>query len=130
MLVATVVLAWLFPVLALSLVLWSVVEAGWRWSTALRRADRPSADSDAIGQPIQLLSAAALLGFGLAMTAFPDVGETVAEPSTLARLAISAWSLPVGLVLIAVSAVGLRAGGKVRRQRRTAMTDREPPVTV
>jgi uncharacterized iron-regulated membrane protein len=47
-LVATVVFAWLLPVLGLALVVWLVIEAGWRWFEIARgRRPAPGADPTA-----------------------------------------------------------------------------------
>lgn len=90
-------LGWLMPTLGLSLMIWLIAEQGWRW----RSGQLSSPISDGV-------KALLLAGFAVAMLVQPQP-EGDADLSTLPRLAMWAWSRPLGIALLLVAVVGVRA---------------------
>lgn len=117
------VLAWLLPLLGLSLVGWLVLERGWRWSRIVRRSRGPSRGADVRADRVaadrfgvlDAIKATVLGVLGSAMLAAPGLGEGREELATIPRLLTWAWSRPLGLVLLVVGLVGLAALVSSRR---------------
>ena len=99
MVVATIALGWLMPVLGLSLLVWLVVEAAWRWTTG----DQP------VPRPTTAVEVAVMTALGLAMLVVPGLGEDAELASTVLRAGAWFWSRPLGLVLLLGAAAGARA---------------------
>ena len=104
MVVATVALGWLLPVLGLSLLVWLVVEAGWRWLTG----DEP------VTAVTTSLTVALLGGLGAAMLIVPAWGEQDELTSTVLRAGAWFWSRPLGLLLLLAAVAGARARSSTR----------------
>lgn len=109
-LVAVAVLGWAMPLLAISVALWLVIEAGWRWSATI--LDRRPLDGDARAV---LAKGLLLIGLAVAMLAVPGLGEGEGvELSTVPRALAWAWSQPTALLVLVVGAAGVvasRLGG-------------------
>lgn len=104
LLAATAVLIWVLPTLGLSLAVWLVLESGWRWARAARAGGEGLSAS-----PLQLAKVATLSVLGVAMLARPDLGQAAEDPTTIQRLLVYGWSIPLGTVLIAVALIGVAA---------------------
>jgi uncharacterized iron-regulated membrane protein len=107
-----VLLAWLLPTLGLALLVWLVLERAFMWArlargrpTAARRGRHPAP----LRPGIEAYKAAAIGVLGLAMVLGPHIGDGDAELDTIPRLAAWAWSVPLGVVLLAAGLIGLYA---------------------
>ncbi|MFV0257971.1 MAG: PepSY-associated TM helix domain-containing protein [Acidimicrobiales bacterium] len=109
-LVAAAVLGYLLPVLGVSLVVWLVLEAGWRWGQVVR--DRRSAA--VTGRMSQLASALLIGATGAAMILQPAPGAADGGAGTVVRAVGWAWGEPLGVVFGLVGLVGVAAASTGR----------------
>ena len=113
-----VVLAWALPTLALSLLVWLVIERAVLWSQIARgkpKAKSATARMAKQGAPLkpgfEAYKAAGIAVLGLAMLVAPALGNPDKEwgvDTTLTLLAW-AWSRPLGVVFLAAGLIGMYA---------------------
>ena len=118
LLAIVLVLAWLLPTLALSLVVWLVIERALLW-TQIARGTREA--NSAIGRmakhgaPLkpgfEAWKASGIAALGLAMLVAPGLGKPGEEfgVNTTLTLLAWAWSRPLGLVFLVSGLVGMYA---------------------
>ncbi|MFV0525910.1 MAG: PepSY-associated TM helix domain-containing protein [Acidimicrobiales bacterium] len=105
-LVAAVVLGYLMPVLGLSLVVWLVLEAGWRWASSLRN---PATSPEGPGRIGRAVSAVIIAVSGAAMITAPVPGSSADDAGTVVRALDWAWGRPLGTLFILVGLIGIIA---------------------
>lgn len=112
------VLGWLLPTLALSLLVWLVIERALLW-TQIARGDHGARSAIARmtkhGAPlrpgIEMYKAAAVTAVGVFMLAAPGIGTFEPGPggASTANLLAWAWSWPLGIVFVACGLIGMYA---------------------
>jgi uncharacterized iron-regulated membrane protein len=119
-------LIWVLPTLAVALAVWLVLERGWQWwqlETDRRRGRKSRHVFERPG--IEAVKAALIAVAGLAMLAGPHIGDDDETLGALGKTVAWAWSVPVGVVFLAVGLIGLTAifastGRPTGRTRATA----------
>ncbi|MGH2943424.1 MAG: PepSY-associated TM helix domain-containing protein [Solirubrobacteraceae bacterium] len=113
-----VVLAWLLPTLALSLLVWLVIERAMLWWQIARGRHRGSAAISRMakqGAPlrsgVEMYKAAGVATIGLFMVAAPGLGTPQEEWGVAGTMNLLAWAWtrPLGVVFLACGAIGMYA---------------------
>ncbi len=118
LLATIVVLGWLLPTLALSLVVWLVIERAMLWTQIARgkhaatsAITRMAKHGAPLRPGIELYKAAAVTVIGVFMLAAPGIGTFEPGPggASTANLLAWGWSWPLGIVFLACGLIGMYA---------------------
>jgi uncharacterized iron-regulated membrane protein len=133
LLAIVLVLAWLLPTLALTVLIWLVIERGILWWQIAR--GKPAGKSAItrmaqLGVPlrpgIEMYKAAGVTTLALFMLVAPGIGKPLEEFGVAGtwNLLAWAWSRPLGIVFLVCGLIGMYAmymtGGRPARGRETA----------
>jgi hypothetical protein len=118
LLAIVLVLAWALPTLALSLVVWLVIERALLWTQIARgthKAKSATARMAKYGAPLkpgfEAYKATGIAVLGLSMLVAPGLGKPDEEwgVNTTLTLLAWAWSRPLGVVFLAAGLIGMYA---------------------
>lgn len=132
LLAIVLVLAWLLPTLALSLLIWLVIERAMSWTQIARgshKAKSATARMAKQGVPlkpgIEAYKAVGVTTIGMFMLVAPGLGNPDEESgvNTMLTILAWAWSRPLGIVFLAAGLIGIYAmyvtDGKAERDDTT-----------
>jgi uncharacterized iron-regulated membrane protein len=108
------VLAWALPTLALSLLVWLVIERAMLWTQIARGDDKAKSATARMakyGAPLKPGFEAYIAVLGLSMLVAPGLGKPDEEwgVNTTLTLLAWAWSRPLGVVFLAAGLIGMYA---------------------
>jgi uncharacterized iron-regulated membrane protein len=116
LLLVVLVLAWLLPTLALSLLIWLVIERALLWTQIARGKHKRRSSGSRLAKydtplkpGIEAYKAILVAVLGLAMLLAPHIGDADDGLTTIPKLLAWAWSTPLGVVFLAAGLIGMYA---------------------